>query len=207
MAARAKKGDTGKISAVRGSESLFNDAKFLRFKELFFELKQEYGKNFDKFFSLEEEYLIPCSIFSKRLSSLESIVKYLVENCGLRVSSTAKLFKRTDKTVWQAYKSGAKKHPQKFINISSKFWIPASLFADRKISVLEHISVYLKSNYNLSLKQISKIIFRDITTIRTVYYRAMRKQKLSGAQKKPLKKRQKGMPKIIIKKGGLNEKI
>lgn len=184
MVVRAKNRDISKISVVQGSENLVGDPKFLKFKELFFELKQRYGKNFDKFFSLEEEYLIPCSVFSKRLSSLESITKYLVENCGLRISSIAKLFKRTDKTLWQAYKAGAKKHPQKFSNVTSKFWIPASLFADRRLSVLEHISVYLKSNYGLSLKQISKIVFRDITTVRTVYYRAMRKQKLSGVSNK-----------------------
>jgi hypothetical protein len=172
---RDKISGNSNISSVQNSESIAKDPNFLRFKELFFELKQQYGKNFDKFFNLEEEYLIPCSVLSKKLSSLESISKYLVENCGLRVSAIARLINRTDKTIWQAYNAASKKNPQKFIDVSSKFWIPASIFANRKLSVLENMSLYLKSNYDVSLKQIAEIIYRDITTARTVYYRAMKK--------------------------------
>jgi hypothetical protein len=104
-------------------------------------------------------------------------VKYLAENCGIRISSIAKLFSRTNKTIWQAYRDSSRKMPQKFSKLPSKYWIPASLFSDRKLSVLEHISVYLKSNYELSFRQIADIACRDITTIRTVYYRAQRKMK------------------------------
>lgn len=153
------------------------DPRFLKFKELYFELKKEYGKNFDEFFKLDEEYLIPCSIFNKKLSSFEAIIKYLVENHGLKISFIASMFKRTNKTIWQAYNSASKKLPSKFSNISSKYWIPANLFSDRVLSVLEHISVYLKSNYSISFKQISQIISRNLTTVRTVYYRAVKKRK------------------------------
>ncbi|MBW2992426.1 sigma-70 region 4 domain-containing protein [Candidatus Woesearchaeota archaeon] len=151
------------------------DLRFLKFRELYFELKQEYGKNFDKFFSLDEGYLIPCSIFNKQLSSFESIVKYLVENCGLKIAFISKIFNRTNKTIWQAYRSSKEKLPKKFTDLSSKFWIPASLFSDRKLSVLEHITIYLKTSYSMSFKEIAKILLRDITTVRTVYYRGRKK--------------------------------
>jgi hypothetical protein len=177
VADRVKNKEKGTESSSYNSLNPANDPKFLRFKELYFELKQDYGKNFDKFFKAEEDYLIPCSIFNKKLSSLECIVKYLVENYGLRISFIAKLFGRTNKTVWQAYKDSLKKLPEKFTKVSSKYWIPASIFADRKISVLEHISVYLKSNYELSFKNVAEIVCRDITTVRTVYYRALKKKK------------------------------
>jgi hypothetical protein len=153
------------------------DLRFLRLKELYFELKEEYGKNFDKFFKLDEGYLIPCSIFNEKLSSLECIAKYLVENHGLRVSFIAKLFSRTNKTIWQAYRDASRKMPQRLSKLSSKFWIPASIFADRELSVLEHICVYLKSNYDISFRQIADIVCRDVTTVKTVYYRACKKMK------------------------------
>lgn len=167
------------ISRKTGDQDSINpakDSRFLKFKELYFELKQDYGKDFDKFFKLDEKYLIPCSIFNEKLSSLECVVKYLVENCELRISSIAKLFGRTNKTIWQAYKDSSKKMPQKFSKLTSKYWIPASIFADRKLSMLEHISVYLKTNYELSLKQTADIVCRDITTVRTVRYRAQKKK-------------------------------
>jgi hypothetical protein len=177
VADRVKSKEKGTESSDQDRISTAKDPRFLRFRELYFELKQEYGKNFDKFFKLEEEHLIPCSIFNDKLSSLESVVKYLNENCGLRISLIAKMFGRTNKTIWQAYRDASRKLPQKFSKVSSRFWLPASLFADRKLSVLEHISVYLKSNYGLSFKQIAEIVCRDITTVRTVYYRAVKKRK------------------------------
>lgn len=176
MAAREKNRKKSSETIDTDSQSPAKDPEFLRFKEIYFELKQKYGKEFDKFFKMDEGYLIPCSIFNDELSSFESVVKYLAENCGLRISSIAKLMERTNKTIWQANNSASKKLTKKFSNLSSKFWIPTSLFADRKLSVLEHISTYLKSNYNLSFKQISQIIHRDITTARTVYYRAVKKK-------------------------------
>jgi len=158
------------------SETPAKDPEFLRFKETYFKLKQKYGKEFDKFFRLEEDYLIPCSIFNKELSSLESVTKYLTENCGLRVSAIATMFNRTNKTIWQAQKTASEKLPKRFSQISSKFWIPASLFSERKLSVLENIITYMKTNYPLSFKQIAEITSRDITTVRTVYYRALAKR-------------------------------
>ena len=177
MADRAKNREKSTEKANQDRISAANDPRVLRLRELYFELKQDYGKNFDKFFRLDENYLIPCSIFNSSLSSLESVVKYLNENCGLRISSIAKMFGRTNKTIWQAYKDASRKLPQKFSKIAPGLWVPASMFADRRLSVLEHISVYLKSNYQLSFKRIAEILHRDITTVRTVYYRAAKKIK------------------------------
>lgn len=175
MADREKNKEKSRETPNNDRVSPVKDPRFLRFRELYFELKREYGKNFDKFFKLDEGYLIPCSIFNDKLSSLECIAKYLVENNGLRVSFIAKLFGRTNKTVWQAYRDSSRKMPQRLSKLSSKFWIPTSIFADRGLSVLEHICVYLKSNYNLTFKQIADIVCRDVTTVKTVYYRAFKK--------------------------------
>ena len=176
MATREKNKEKSTENKKVSSDSPAKDPEFLRFKEMYFELKQKYGKSFDKFFKMDEEYLIPCSIFNKELSSFESAVKYLAENCGLRISAISSMLNRTNKTIWQAYKSASEKMPKKFSDISSKFWIPATIFSDRRLSILEHITTYLKSNYPLSFKQIAKIISRDITTARTVYYRAIHKR-------------------------------
>ena len=64
---------------------------------------------------IEKQINIPCSIFTKKLSSLETISKYLKENLKLSYKEIADLINRSEKTIWQAYKSTNKKHPSKFV--------------------------------------------------------------------------------------------
>ncbi len=121
----------------------------------------------------EQEPLIPLSIFSGRLSSLETICKYLIENLGMKTSEVAKLLNRNVRTVWATHKKAAAKFPEKFaLSEKDRFFIPASKFGSRRLSVLETIVSYLKESYKLSLHQIAQLLGRDDSTIWTVYHRA-----------------------------------
>ncbi len=117
-----------------------------------------------------EEILIPVSIFSNS-SPLESLVKYLKENAGLRFIEVAKLTKRDQRTIWATYNHIIKKKIN--LRINSKILIPVSIFSNRKLSVLENLILYL--NKNFTLKQISLIINRDYKTIWTCYNRSKKK--------------------------------
>jgi len=55
--------------------------------------------------------------------------------------------------------------------------IPSSILSNRKISVLEAISVYLKDKKNLTYHEIALLLNRDDRTIWTCYNRAVKKLK------------------------------
>lgn len=60
---------------------------------------------------------------------------------------------------------------------ASKYSLPVSVIAERKMSVLESIVYYLKTEYSLSYHDIALIIRRDDRTVWTVYQRALKKLK------------------------------
>lgn len=120
-----------------------------------------------------EEIKVPLSIFSK-LSPLEALVKYLKENLNLRFNEIASKLNRDDRSIWRTY------HQAKSKNVSFKIkqdemLIPVSIFKNRNLSVLENLVVYLKS-LNVSVKEISFLINKNISTIWTAYNRAKKKE-------------------------------
>ncbi len=122
--------------------------KFYKIKQIFDEVK---GLTPEIIKKLEEKKIeIPLSIFSKKLSCLETVVKYLRENLDLSNKEIAKLTKRSEKTIWQAHNSARKKTSLKFKVKFSKYYIPLNVLSNRKLSVLEAIVKFLFENYNLS---------------------------------------------------------
>jgi DNA-binding CsgD family transcriptional regulator len=125
----------------------------------------------------KQSALIPASIFTRRLSGLESIVKYLAENLELRNSEIAKLLNRDIRTVWKTHKNATKKYPSRFsLAEHEPYLIPASEFSGRRLSILETLATYLKKRYSLSTPEIARILKRDDSTIWTVCRRAKQKQ-------------------------------
>jgi len=118
---------------------------------------------------------IPVPIFNNKLSSLETIVKYLKENVNLKYSEIAKLLNRNDRTIWTTYSNSKKKLPKKFAVKGNKFFIPVSVISNRSLSVLESIVSYLKKDCNLKYSQIALMLHRDQRTIWTVNNRGIRK--------------------------------
>ncbi|MDP2749513.1 MAG: sigma factor-like helix-turn-helix DNA-binding protein [Nanoarchaeota archaeon] len=124
----------------------------------------------------KEEILIPIKIFdNEKLSSLESIVKYLKENRNLKFSKIAKMLNRDDRSIWTTYHNASKKLPSPLLSEPSKFFIPLELFAARKLSVLETLSTYLKDTLGLSYHEIAELLRLNDRTIWTTYNRAKKK--------------------------------
>jgi DNA-directed RNA polymerase specialized sigma24 family protein len=141
---------------------------------VFEKLKEEYDlDDSDVLYLLnKKEVMVPVSVFSKKLGSLETIVKFMKENLGLELNEIAELINRDAKTVWQAYSHAKKKLAAKFVVKSSEYHIPASIIKNRKLSVLENIVVYLHEEHGLKFTEIAKLLERRNTTISTVYARA-----------------------------------
>ena len=55
--------------------------------------------------------------------------------------------------------------------------VPASIFTDRNLSVLERLVEFLKDNHNMTYHEIAVALERDDRTIWTCYNRAQKKRK------------------------------
>lgn len=150
-----------------------------RIKELVRLLKLKYHLNTRDIINLieEEEILIPISIFTKQLSILETITKYLKEELSLSLHQIGELLSRNERNIWHTYKTSNKKHPTKLIVHPTKHFIPISTFQN-KLGALESIVLYLKDELNLSYHNIAVLLDRDDRTIWTVYNKAKKKNEI-----------------------------
>ncbi len=119
-----------------------------------------------------EEIKIPLSIFNRRLSSLEAIVKYLREELDYSNKKIALSLKRSPQNIWITYRNAKKKQPERLVVRESKHDMPIDSFDD-KLSILESIVMILKRNF--SDKEIAEIIKRDRKTVATVNFRVKKK--------------------------------
>lgn len=121
---------------------------------------------------LRKEVVIPCSIFSEQLSSLETIVIYLRDYLHLKNKDVADVLNRDCRAVSRTYGVGKRKQTLSFsiTNFSSSF--PVRILASRKNSVLETLVMYLNKQQKKSLHDIANILHRDYKTIWTVRMRA-----------------------------------
>ena len=147
------------------------------------ELKEKYNVSSDEILSLIEkkpvskEILIPVSILgTKGLSALEVICKYLKEELEFNYAKIALLLNRNSRTIWTTYNNAVKKRKEKLSVKESRFFVPVSVFKDRKFSVLEVIVSYLKDNFNLRYSEIAVLLARDERNIWTVYNRSKKKK-------------------------------
>ena len=126
----------------------------------------------------EEEVKVPISVFkNEKLSSLETIVKYLRENKLLAFKQIGSLTNRNEIALAVTYRNAKRKLEAKFIEEISPYYLPVSILKDRKLSVLENIVSYLKDTFGLTYAKIAVLLNRDDRTIWTVYQRAKKKKK------------------------------
>lgn len=118
-----------------------------------------------------DDIYIPCSIFSEHLSSLESIVVYLRDYLLLKNKEIAKLLARDERSISTTYHHGKEKLHARHLSVDFSVSIPASIIAERKLSVLESIAIYLKQK-KCSVHDIAAILHRNYRTIWTVIRRA-----------------------------------
>lgn len=120
---------------------------------------------------------LPISVFSEKLSPLESVVKYLREEMNLTFKEISEMLGKETAACWTAYKNASKKDKKKFSFVPSRYDIPLKKLYSEKLSVLEIVSVHLKDDSGLGFREIGKIIGRDERTIWTTYHRACKKVK------------------------------
>ena len=164
------------------SLNIQDDKSFQILKLALDELKEKYNTKAEDIFNLIEkkpllkEILIPVSIFeSEELSALEAICKYLKEELDLDYSKIASMLNRDGRTIWTTYNIACKKRKEKLNIRESKFFIPVSIFTDRKLSVLEALVGYLKDNFKLRYSQIAVLLNRDERNMWSVYSRYKKK--------------------------------
>jgi hypothetical protein len=132
---------------------------------------------FDKFLEKEDaEVRIPLAALSNRkLSGLESTIKFLRENLGLSNNVVSNLVGRSNQVCWTTYNNTKKKMPETLDATASKHDIPVSVLRS-KLSVLESIVVYLREREHLNYHDIAKLLARDDRTIWTVFNRSRAKR-------------------------------
>ena len=142
-------------------------------------LKSDFDYSYEKILSSinRKEILIPLKVFKTKLSPAESLVKYLKENCNLKLSQIAALINRDQRGIWLTYNNSVKKHKQLFIIQNPKYLIPISIFSNRKLSILENLVFYLIKTYNLTIKQITELLTKKSSTIWSIKNRIKTKLK------------------------------
>jgi len=120
---------------------------------------------------------VPVTIFSRKLSSLEAIARYLKDELCLSHHKIAELLGRDERNIWHSYHDSLKKHPEALAAGPAQFFIPLKIFAEKKFSILESIVVHLRHEYSLSYRQISALVQRNEKTVWTVYSRAKKRMK------------------------------
>ncbi len=123
-----------------------------------------------------EKDLLPVSIFSTELSGLESIVVYLKENQKLTVKEIAAKLNRELTTIYTTYHQAKTKFKTKLPLNNLSGSVPLSLFSQRKFAVLEILVSYLKEEKKMSFMEISQLLKRSYSTIKTVYRRYQNKK-------------------------------
>ena len=123
----------------------------------------------------EQETRLPGAIFANdKLSGLETIVKFLKENKSRKLHEIAVLLNRDDRSIWTTYNNARKKMKEALATTPSAFFVPADIFAERRLSVLETLATHLKES-GMTLHEIAVALHRDDRTIWTVCKRAEKK--------------------------------
>lgn len=127
---------------------------------------------------VKKDIKVPVSIFNnEELSALEAIVKYMKENLKLKYREIGIILNRDERNIWTTYSNAQKKRKKRFVVKKSEFLIPVSILQNRKLSVLENITAYLKAQ-GLTYHKIARLMNRDDRTIWTVWHRANKKQNI-----------------------------
>ena len=157
-----------------------------RLDTIFSELSMKYGIDYNNIMQLlkrRQNYVsIPASVFNNPLSPLENVVLYL--NLHLRLSQTeiSNLLNRDHTTIWTTLENARKKIKESKYNeliakLDEKILIPVSVFSNRKLSILESLSIYIKEKYDMNYHQIALILGKNDRTIWTVVNRGRKKIK------------------------------
>jgi hypothetical protein len=124
----------------------------------------------------EQACFIPVSLFSAvPVSSLEAITLYLREEKHMTFTAMALLLGRNQIALSTTYRNARKKYAFQLKISESQWHIPAVLFRNRTLSVLEVIVLYLKKDCHMQNSTIAVVLKKDPRTIWTVLQRIQKK--------------------------------
>jgi len=127
-------------------------------------------------------HIIPSTIFSKDLGTLEAVVKYMKNNLGMSYSVIAQQLSRDQRTIWTAYKKASEKQKEPITVKETEIFIPIEILANRKLTLLESITLHLK-DLEIKNSEIAEIIQRDSRNIWKTHKSALKK--LKGGNNEP----------------------
>lgn len=163
------------------------NAALSRLDTIFSGLSSKYKMNYANIIGMLKKrqslLSIPASIFNNQLSPLENVVLYL--NVRLRFSQTqiTNILRRDYTTIWTTLEHASKKISKAVyggilkVREKEEILIPIRIFANRKLSILESLSIYIKNQFSLSYHQIALLLGKNDRTIWTVVNRGRRKFK------------------------------
>ena len=123
---------------------------------------------------MSNEILVPIKIFAERkLSLLQSLVKYLKENKNHTNKNISDLLIKDNRSIWSAYEKAKQRKVEVFTITKNELNVPLSIFKD-KDSLLGPLVLYLKS-LGFSNRNIAEKLNRGETTISTIYRRSLQK--------------------------------
>ena len=166
-----------KLNSDRNDSSVSYEAKrILSFIQNLNLTPEQLEKTFKEVLSqVQKKESVSVSIFTKKLTILEAIVKFLREEKKYSYHSIGQLLGRNEKNIWHTYHSAIKKVPSVSHAISSEISVPLEIFQDENSAPLEALVVYLKEELELSFSEISRILSRKDSTLRTSFVRAKQK--------------------------------
>lgn len=164
------------------------DGKALsRLDFIFSELSSKYDLDTNNLMQLlkkRQRYIsIPAEIFKSSLSPLENVVMYLGVQLQLNQTQISNVLNRDHTTIWTTLLNAKNKIKEveykEFISHipEENILVPISVFANRKLSILESLSIYIKDKFELNYHQIALILGRNDRTVWTVVNRARKKLK------------------------------
>ncbi len=146
---------------------------FRIFNENFLDAKISYSISDKRYSVVEEpinaEIFIPLSIFRNK-SCGKTLISYL-KSKGLSFSDIARVLNRDPRTIWASYKSALE---ESYFD-DNDVLVPAEIFSYRGFSILESLVFWLKTEKGMDYIQISISLGKNYQTIRTVYFRALKK--------------------------------
>ena len=155
---------------------------------LFSKLSSDYNMDYGNIAAIlkkRQSYAsIPASIFNNVLSPLENVVLYLSVRYRFNQTKIAEILCRDHTTIWTTLENAQQKiNRLKYTGMidklpdSEKILVPVKIFSDRKLSILEDISMYMKDRFNMSYHEIAIVLGKNDRTIWTVVNRGWRKIK------------------------------
>ena len=170
-----------RVNAIHISENLKRNLDALNV--FIANISEKHALSFEEIISLlkqkeSKDILIPTFILRDvNLGVLEAATKYLKEELNLTYHKIAVLLNRDDRVVWVTYNKAIKKKEERFIVDEPNYWLPVSIFTDKKLGPLEAISKYLVDDSKLNFKEIAKLLNRDNRSIWACYRRVSGKLK------------------------------